>query len=527
MAEAVFRHASEDLLRLHIPGHKGRAFSASAQRLVEQAFAHDLTELPGLDDLFAASGPIEEAQRLAAGVFGSDQAFFLAGGASAGIIASLWAALSPGSVLALARSSHRSAVSALLVSGATPAWVRGSFRPSLYLPMPVGANELLTGASRSNTDCLLVTSPTYEGLYAEPAGQQTLIQALVDAPVQPQAQAPVRATAEEQRSGSRPALIVDEAHGAHMYFLDTVRMDTARGTAQAATRGAATLALEQDIDACVHGAHKTLGSLTGTGLLHLKGKRLDAGRVGQVLLTVQTSSPSYLMMASLDLARRDMVLNGQARLMTAISEVEAAKRGLECSGIEFLQPETPADPTRLVVGSAQFGMTGAGLYSRLRDEGVQAEYAGLLYVVFVFSAGDSPGSGRRLVEALERIQRGSGTGSLRAVAGSQAATAGGPETDVARAIDAAKSLAGMDLPVQALAPREAWMARFREAPLAASVGRVVAESIFIYPPGTALLVAGEIVPAWLPGMVRDLALLEAHFQGPADRSMATLRVVEG
>ncbi len=500
LAEAVFDHASKGLLRLHMPGHKGRALSSSAQRLMEHALEHDLTELPGLDDLFAASGPIEEAQRLAAGAFGSDRAFFLVGGASAGVISALWAALSTGDTLALGRSSHRSAVSALLLSGATPAWVRESFRPPLYLPMPVGASELLA-ITPQHVHCILLTSPTYDGLYPEPASMPAGC---------------------AQLQNTRPIVVADEAHGAHTYFLEA-RPDASR----AGTRTGAVLALEQDVDACVHGAHKTLGSLTGTGLLHLKGTRLDPGRVGQALLAVQTSSPSYLMMASLDLARRDMVLNGQTLLSSAVSEAETTRQGLARAGIDYHQPEGPSDPTRLVVGSAQFGLTGAGLYTRLRDEGVQAEYAGLLYVVFVFSVGDSPGSGARLVEALEEIRKATGAGASGARGTGRATAGASPAADVARAVDAAQALACVDLPARVLTPREAWTAKWREAPLFQSVGTVAAESVFIYPPGSALLVAGETVPAWLPGMVREFHLLEGHFQGPADQSLATLRVVEG
>jgi len=511
LAEAVFNYASEGLLRLHMPGHKGRALSSSAQHLMDHAFEHDLTELPGLDDLFAASGPIEQAQRLAAGAFGSDQAFFLVGGASAGIISSLWAALSPGSTLALARNSHRSAVSALLLSGATPAWARGSFRPPLYLPEPVGAGELVAVAPR-DVRCILLTSPTYDGLYPESA-RRAMVRAGAHGCSQP---------SPAGLPGSRPVVIVDEAHGAHMYFLEAPP-----GAAHIGARGDTVLALEQDVDACVHGAHKTLGSLTGTGLLHLKGTRLDPGRVRQALLTVQTSSPSYLMMASLDLARRDMVLNGRVLLAAAVSEAESARQSLLRAGIDYFRPGGPSDLTRLVIGSVQFGMTGAGLYARLRDGGVQAEYAGLLYVVFVFSIGDAPGSGTRLVEALERIRKEPGTGRCGARGVSKVAVDGSPAEDVARAVDAAQALAGVDLPVRALTPRQAWTAKWREVPLSQSVGRVAAESVFTYPPGSALLVAGEIVPPWLPGMVEEFHLLEGHFQGPADRSLGTLRVVEG
>jgi len=520
LAQAVFRYAAEDPLRLHFPGHKGRALSPMAARLMGHALTYDLTELPGLDDLFASSGPIERAQALAAQAFGSERAFFLVGGASAGVVAALWSALSDGDVLALARTSHRSAVSALLLSGAAPLWARGSYEAPCYVPIAVSADKLLARASPLNPDCILVTSPTYEGLLADSAGAAMARSV--------RAQAPPRTSAGPVPAGDRPTIVVDEAHGAHMYFLDTATA-TASAAASASARLNPAPALDQDIDACIHGAHKTLGSLTGTGILHLKGRRLDPGRVNQALLTIQTSSPSYLMMASLDLARRDMVMNGRRWLAEVVAEAGAARQGLTSAGIEFCRLDQPSDPTRLIVGSAQFGMTGRGLFTRLREQGVQAEQAGLLYVLFVFSIGDSPGSGLRLVEALTRIQM-----TARAwpdpawpVPDNARTRPGGCGHDVARATGAAQALAGMDLPVAAVTPRQAWAAGWLEVPMGESVDRVAAESIFLYPPGAALLVAGEIVPSWLPGVVKELALLEAHFQGPADRSMATLRVVEG
>lgn len=466
LAEAVMCHAdlreSGAIATFHFPGHKGRSQSEAHARLFGRALLHDLTEIPGLDDLHSPSGVIKQAQELAADAFGASKTFFLVGGASAGVIASICAALPQGGRLALPRNSHRSSVSALVLSGAEPCWVVPDTVEELGIPLPCSAAAL----DAKGAHALLVQSPTYEGLCAD-------------------------------LSLSKPSImIVDEAHGGHLYF------------SPCSPKGA----LGYEPDAVVHGAHKTLGSLTGTGLLHLKGERLDVHRLSTMLMQIQTSSASYLMMASLDLARRQMALLGPALFSVALEEVQIARQELRAKGIEYLYREHIQDDLKFVVPSLQFRMTGATLMDRLREAGVWVEYAGLLHVVAVFSVGDTQGSGLRLANALEQV-------SLEVSRGGQF------DDRLETAIEAAHLLSALGIPEMAMLPRQAWQARHNTVSLSQSAGQVAAESIYAYPPGNALIVKGEVIPRELPSVLKALQQSGIRFQGPADPRVDSIRVV--
>ncbi len=443
----------------HFPGHKGRALSREMQAIFADSLRCDLTEIPGLDDLHSPSGPISKAQTLAALAFGATHSFFLVGGASAGVLASL-GALPRGQKIAICRNAHRSAVSALRVSGGTPVWVPPCREPDMFVSLPCGLDAL----GRTGAEIAFLVSPTYEGLLAD------------------------------MKSPCSVTLIVDEAHGSHFYF----------------SREMPGGALCYDVSAVIHGTHKTLGSLTGSGLLHLKGGAIDYQRTKQMLSTIQTSSPSYLMMASLDLARKEMATRGEYYIGTALEEARQARERLNRSGINVFYPACVYDELKLVVPSSQFRMSGQTLEKRLRKHGVWIEYAGLLHVVAVFSVGDEPGCHEKLTDALERIATSEIPHSADAFA---AATRAGQLLDLCA------------LPKQVMPPREAWQSSSRSVPINESVGHIAAESLFIYPPGTALIVEGEEIPVELPEIIKELKRAGVRFHGTEDPYVGTIRVV--
>ena len=498
LAKCMIEHAARGLLRCHFPGHKGRTFSTEGEEILGRSLKHDLTEVEGLDDLAAPYGPIRDAQALASLAFGADHTFFLVGGASAGIMAAVWAAAQEGSTVALPRSSHRSVISALVLSGVRPLWVKPHSLPGVHMPLPVSFDELdLPGAS-----AVVILSPTYEGLCVP------LVGGAESDRVESDCVGGREGTGSADRRGAeRPIIIVDEAHGSHFYFSEKMP----RGWL---TAGA---------DACVHGAHKTLGSLTGSGFLHLKGPRLDRARCAQALAAIQTTSPSYLMMASLDLTRRDMVLHGEELLDGALCEAGVSRQALSSAGIEYLRLEAPGDPLKLVLPSPQFGVSGPDLASSLRENGVEVEYAGLLHVVAVFSIGDLPGAGLRFAEAVKRVARATASGGHP---GDGRIAGPGTRPHLDAALHATRLLSGMGMPEQSISPRQAFQAGSRTVPIEHTVGYVSAESVYTYPPGAALLVQGEIVPSGFPEMVRSLSASRIHFQGPGDLSLDTLRIVE-
>ncbi|MBM3269638.1 MAG: arginine decarboxylase, partial [Candidatus Sericytochromatia bacterium] len=306
---AVMRAARAGALRLHTPVHRGQVDPEYGAALGD-ALALDLTELAETDDLRAPEGAIAEAQTLAASHFGAARTWFLVGGASAGIAASLLAA-APGGRVAIARNAHVSAVSGLILADAAPVWIPVPWDGDWDVAGcagPAAVAAALAGAP--DVAAVFVTAPTYFG---DPADLVA-----------------IRAVC-----GDR-LLVVDEAHGAHV-----------------------PRALAAGADLVIHSAHKGLTGPTQGGYLHLgPGSRIPAEGVAAALRLVQSTSPSYWLLAGLDAARREAALRRAGG--------DAAERIARAAAAAGLALRSPADPTRLLVrvpdGSAAYdALAGAGV----------------------------------------------------------------------------------------------------------------------------------------------------------------------
>ncbi|MDQ7795048.1 MAG: aminotransferase class I/II-fold pyridoxal phosphate-dependent enzyme [bacterium] len=456
--------------RLHLPAHKGgRWADAEFHKLfTTHPWELDLTELPGLDDLHAPIGPLREAQELAARAFGAAETLFLVNGSTAGILALILATTGPGETLVLARNCHRAATGGLILSRATPAWVPAEIDARLGLAVGV-TPEALEETIRAHpaARAVLLVSPTYQGFAPD-----------------------LRALAATCHARGLP-LLVDEAHGPHFGFHP----------------GFPPPALAAGADACVQSLHKAGGSLTGTALLHLAGDRLDRDRVRLMASLVQTTSPSFPLLASLDAARRRLAVHGRGDLDRALNLAADARSqirelGLDCPGTEYAGRPGVAgvDPTRLLVHVGARGITGYRAEDHLRQQaGVQVEYADPANLLALVSPGDEA----RWLEAL--------------VAG----LAGLP-----RGIDRVLPLAGLltAIPRAALSPAEALDLPRERIPLSLAAGRVAAELVCPYPPGLPVLVPGEVIPPGLPETLEALAAAGCRFQGPnpAHQELAVL-----
>ncbi|MBY6276669.1 aminotransferase class I/II-fold pyridoxal phosphate-dependent enzyme [Symbiobacterium thermophilum] len=444
---------------LHVPGHKmGRAApSAWREFLGPNALAIDLTEAPGLDDLHAPEGVIAEAQELAARAFGAWRSYFLVGGTTAGLHALILAACHPGEAIAVPRNAHRSVLGALILAGVRPHWVRVAFDPDLGIatgPVLTSLEEALSGAAAA-----VLVHPTYYGIAGDTAAAIDLI----------------------HRAGV-PAL-VDEAHGAHFPFHPALPPS----------------ALELGADGVVQSLHKTGGSLTQSSLCHLgHGSRIAPQRLQEMLRLVQSTSPSYLLMASLDLARRELALGGREAWGRALELAHEAKRRIDA--LPGLRVRPTDDPTKLLIDVRGRSISGFRAAERLWEEaGVAVEASGLTYVLAVLSPGDSREQIDALVAGLERL---SSEGDVPALP---------PEPP---------------WPEVVLPPREAYLARKKAVPLRQARGRIAAELVAPYPPGIPVVAPGERLTADVLDYLRRAADAGWHLQGPADPALRSIQVVE-
>jgi lysine decarboxylase len=508
--ETLANYARSGMYGFHTPGHKSGRFTApEVSELVGPpnpppaqgggragwGLALDLPGMTATDNTFNPTGCVRDAQELAADLFGAGQTFYLSAGSSLGIAAALLAAVPQGQTIALPRNIHRSVIAGLVLSGAVPRFI-----PQDVLP-ECGALGVTPEAATAALDAnpkpaaVLITRPSYYGL----ARDLDDIVPLCHARGVP--------------------LIVDEAHGAHLHFLP-VGPPCRGGPEGAARQAAPTPALAAGADIVVQSCHKTLGSLVGSAQLHVgRNSLVSAARVQDALNFLQTTSPSFLLLASLDVMRRWLWREGRKLFATAVEEALRLESEIESlPGLQVFRPENDPrlashrrDPLRLVVNVSGTGWDGYEVERYLRTEfQIEDEMADWFNVVYVLSPNDDPAARTRLIAGLRSI--------------SKHPRAGGVSDRSVPALDNERLLQS-PIPELAMTPRNAALAAKAVVPLATSSGRTCAEMVMFYPPGIPLLMPGEVITAEAIDVCRRLLSAGAHPYAN-DPTLETIRVVE-
>ncbi|MBI2458273.1 MAG: aminotransferase class V-fold PLP-dependent enzyme, partial [candidate division NC10 bacterium] len=286
--DALVALAEARKVSFHTPGHKsGKGISTRFRKFVgSKIFTIDLTTLDEVDCLQKPVGVIREAQELAAEAHGADRSFFLVNGTTVGNHAMILSTVRPGEEVLVARNAHKSILAGIILSGATPRFFLPSFDPDLGIAINVSAAAAAQAMqTHPGARVMALTSPNYYGIAAD---MPTIIAA-------------------GQRQGK--ILIVDEAHGPHLHFHPALPPS----------------AVDAGADLTVQSTHKIVGGMTQASMLHVKGGAVDAGRVAGILQMLQSTSPSYILMASLDLARMQMATEGRKLLGKAIELAEEAR----------------------------------------------------------------------------------------------------------------------------------------------------------------------------------------------------------
>lgn len=483
LLDALQAYVRDGITRFHMPGHKGGPgiHPRLKEALGEAVFAMDVTGVEGLDDLHEPSGVLREAQELAARAFGADHTFFLVNGTSAGVQAMTLSLCNPGDKIILPRNMHKSIMAGIILSGANPVFVSPEFDRNTGMALGPDPSKVRNAANRHpGARGVLLVNPTYYGV----AGSLRPIA--------------------EIAHGRGMALLVDEAHGPHFRFHP----------------GLPEPALDCGADACAQGMHKILGGMTQASLLHLKGGRLDTARVKAVLRMLQSTSASYVLMASLDAARMQAATCGEAIISRAMALAEEVRErvnaipGLRCFGREILgRPGAEAlDPTKVTVTVRDLGLTGQQVEIILRYKyRIQVEMSDLFNILLIVGPGNTAADAERVVTALGDI-------SARAA---EFRTAAG-----AAVLAAAEAHAAPPPPPEPTClPREAFTAPSHPVPLEKAAGRICAEIITCYPPGIPVICPGERVTKEIAEHLDLVRRAGLRISGPADPSLETIRVV--
>jgi arginine/lysine/ornithine decarboxylase len=456
----------------YAPGHKqGRGISLELANLFgKNLFKADLPELPDLDNLFAPEGVIQEARELAAEAFGADETWFLVNGSTCGIVAAILAVCGPGDKIILQRNVHKSAIAGLILSGTIPVFLNPEYDPEIDLSLAITPESVEKALQQHpDTRAVFVVYPTYHGICDD-----------------------LEAIARITDRYNIP-LIVDEAHGAHFAFHEDLPPS----------------ALSLGADLAIQSTHKTLGALSQASMLHRRGNRIDAERINNALQLVETTSPSYLLLASLDGARKQMATEGRDLLSNTLELAGIARREIQkIPGLSVLDFPAPVagcrwfDRTRLTVIVKGLGLTGYEVDDLLRERwNVTAELPSLQHITFLLSIGDRPDPIEKLVAALQEL-----AGEFRG-------------KNISSVISAPEIAASV------LSPREAFFAPKETVSREQAVNRISAELICPYPPGIPVLLPGEIISIESLDYLQTVAGLGGTITGATDATLRTFRVV--
>ncbi|MFD1777737.1 aminotransferase class I/II-fold pyridoxal phosphate-dependent enzyme [Fredinandcohnia salidurans] len=473
----LVEHSKKNPTQFHIPGHKkGAGIDPEFRNFIgDNALSIDLINIGPLDDLHQPKGIIKQAQDLAAKAFGADHTFFSVQGTSGAIMTMVMAVCGPGDKIIVPRNVHKSVMSAIVFSGAVPIFIHPEIDNTLGISHGI-TTDSVKKALEQHPDAkgLLVINPTYFGVAAD-------LKKIVDI----------------AHSYEVPVL-VDEAHGVHIHFHDGLPLS----------------AMQAGADMAATSVHKLGGSMTQSSILNVREGLVSANRVQTILSMLTTTSTSYLLLASLDVARRRLVTEGYDLIEKTIqlanymrdkiNEIEK----LKCIGREILGSKATFDfdPTKLIISVKDLGITGSDAEVWLREKyNIEVEMSDLYNILCIVTPGDTKKEAELLIAALANLsEEVSHLSESRIV----------PEVLLP------------DIPVLALSPRDAFYSETEVVPFEESAGRVIAEFIMVYPPGIPIFIPGEIITEENLTYIQTNIEAGLPVQGPEDYELKYLRVIK-
>lgn len=472
IVEALEKYKKNRVVSFDVPGHKqGKGHNLLTDVFGEKTISMDYNSSKPLDNLTHPTGVIAEAENLAAQAFGAKSAFFMVGGTTSSVQAMILSATKRGDKIILPRNVHKSAINALVLNGAIPIYVNPGVDKELGISLGMSIDDVRKAINENpGAKAIFVNNPTYYGICSD-------LREIV-----------------KIAHNANMLVLADEAHGTHFYFNDSLPIS----------------AMKAGADLAAVSMHKTGGSLTQSSFL-LVGRDMDDSYPRQIINLTQTTSGSYLLMASLDLARSNLALNGQEIFdkvlkMTSYARDEINALGkYRAFGKELLSHDAvyDFDETKLSIHTRNLGLAGIEVYDILRDEyGIQIEFGDIGNVLAIVSVGDRSLELERLISSLSEIKRlksGSPIGMLDH-----------------EYID----------PIVVLSPQEAFYAPSTALSIENSAGRISSEFVMAYPPGIPILAPGEMITEEILNYIQFAKAKGCKMTGTKDMEMNNIYVVE-
>ena len=470
--DALQNYLKNRIVSFDVPGHKqGKGHKALVEAFGQKCVSMDLNSSKPLDNLTHPTGVIREAEELAAEAFGAKQAFLILNGTTAAVQNMIFSTCRKGDKIIMPRNVHKSVINAMVICGAEPVYVNPGVNPELGISLGMSLAEV-KHAIEQNPDAkaVFVNNPTDYGVCSNLAELVSMAHA------------------------AGMYALADEAHGTHLYFGEGLPLS----------------AMKAGADMSAVSIHKTGGSLTQSSIL-LLGKGADAEGVRQTINLTQSTSGSYLLMASLDIARKNLSLNGKEIFAKVLSLASYARQevnkleGFRAFGRDIINGDTvfDFDETKLSVHTRAMGLAGIEVYDILRDEfGIQIEFGDIGNILAIISVGDRELEIERLLGALSEIKR--------------------------RFSKEPMNMLDHEYinPLVAMSPQKAFYADKRTVAITQSSGKISAELVMAYPPGIPILAPGERITEEIIDYIRYAKEKGCVMTGTRDMDMNNIEIVE-
>ena len=482
--EALESYKEQHFVPFHTPGHK---IGVEAPQLLKNwmgpALPYDLGVMYALDDLHEPERELKEAQDLTAELYGADCCWFSINGTTALIEAMIMGTVGPDEIIIIPREAHRSVISGLVLSGAKPVYMDCDFDERWGIPLGVSLeNAIKSMDAHPEAKAILLVYPNYYGVGIDIVN---IIQ-------------------EAHKRGL--IVLVDEAHGPHLPFSESLPIE----------------AIEAGADLVAQSTHKSVGSLTQTSWLLGQGERIDKRRITQMHQMLQSTSPNYIFLASLDMARHQLATAGNDLVSRGLELSMYLREELnKISGIatmeytDIQERVINYDCTKVLIDAKGLGLTGVEFEHLLRNHRIEVELVQANHVLVLITIGDTNESVTALIKAVQAVSE----KVLRTFKEFN-------NTEEEQLQDISKDSALLPAPIVRITPRNAMYANREQVPLKEALHRIAGETIAYYPPGIPCVAVGEEISDSVLQYIENRKALGYVPNGADDMTLETIWVLQ-
>ena len=482
--EALESYKEQHFVPFHTPGHK---IGVEAPQLLKAwmgpALPYDLGVMYALDDLHEPEGELKEAQDLTAELYDADYCWFSINGTTALIEAMIMGVVGPDETIIIPREAHRSVISGLVLSGAKPVYMDCQFDEQWGIPLGASLEDAVrTMEEHPEAKAILLVYPNYYGVGVDI----------------------VNIVKEAHKRGM--VVLVDEAHGPHLPFSENLPVE----------------AIAAGADLVAQSTHKSVGSLTQTSWLLGQGERINKRRVTQMHQMLQSTSPNYIFLASLDMARHQLATSGKDLVSRTVELSLYLRNELhKISGITTMEYTdiqdrvTNYDVTKVLIDAKELGLTGVEFERMLRAYSIEVELVQANHVLVLITIGDTKESVDALIKAVQAV-----SDDVLCEASKDTGT-----NDKAVQL-LSKDSALLPLPQVRVTPRNAMYAHREQVPLSEALHRIAGETIAYYPPGIPCVAVGEVISESVLQYIENRKALGYVPNGADDMTLETIWVIQ-